>query len=113
MIAPGIKHTYNFDIVNKSDDTIKYYISFIEKNPKKVNMKYKLKNENKYLFNSENQWIYINKEKTDSHIIPPKGTDHYTLYWYWEDTDRDTEIGKDKNATYSVNIRINSELVEE
>lgn len=113
VIAPGIKHRYNFNIQNTSNKKIMYFIRFKEENDKNVNLKYRLKKDDKYVLGNTNEWIYINGVTTPNNILEGKENDNFTLDWYWEDSDRDTQVGEDKNVKYKIDIEIYSEVIKE
>ncbi len=113
IIAPGMRGRYNFEIENSSNKKIIYFIKFKEENDKEINLKYRLKKNSNYVLGNDNEWIYINNQTTENNSLVGKAKEGYTLEWYWEDSDRDTQIGQDKNVNYKINIEINSAVVEE
>ena len=113
IIAPGIRGRYNFEIENSSNKKIIYFIRFKEENDKEINLKYRLKKNSKYVLGNDNEWIYIDNKTTENYSLVGKAKEGYTLEWYWEDSDRDTQIGQDENVNYKINIEINSAIVEE
>lgn len=113
IIAPGIKHRYNFDIQNASNKKIIYFIKFKEENNKQINLKYRLKKNNEYVLGDNDKWIYINNQTTNNYILDGRSKEGYSLEWYWEDSDRDTAVGQDKNVSYKIDIEISSAVVEE
>lgn len=113
VIAPGIKHRYNFDVQNASNKKIIYFIKFKEENSNQINLKYRLKKNNEYVLGDNDEWIYINNQTTNNYVLDGKSKEGYSLEWYWEDSDRDTAVGQDKNVSYKIDIEICSAVVEE
>lgn len=113
IIAPGVSGKYNFEVESTSNKSIIYFIKFIEDNPKRINIKYKLKKDNEYIIGNENEWSYINNESTNNFILQSKDTQKYTLYWYWEHSKNDTDIGMSSDSKYGLQIKISSSVVEE
>ena len=74
---------------------------------------YRLKKNNEYIFGNDDEWIYIDNKTTNNYILTGKSKENYELEWFWKDSDRDTAIGQDKDASYRINIEVNSVVVEE
>ena len=105
-IAPGVSDSYLFKIVNGRDNKIKFDISFQEENTDNINMKYRLKQNNKYIIGSDNKWYTTNDLIIKDQVIEANKTSEYTLEWKWIDSENDTEIGKKDTVTYSLAISV-------
>ena len=108
IIAPESKNTYRFDINNKTDYKMKYQIEFIETNPYNINMKYKLKKNGTYLIDQYSSASELNLANIEIEI---NNSDTYDLEWHWISSSNDTEIGKNKNSSYSLKIDVKAESV--
>lgn len=113
IIAPGIKHRYNLKIENMSNKKIIYFIKFKEENDKQINLKYRLKKNNEYILGNNDEWVYIDNVTTNNFVLDKNSIEDYVLDWYWEDSDTDTVVGKDKSANYKINIEICSGVIRE
>jgi len=113
IIAPGVSGKYNFTVENTSDSKFEYDLVFLEENPYKINMVYKLKVNGKYVVGNETEWVSYEKMNRAKVMLNATNTDLYTIEWKWEDAPNDTEIGQTEGANYKMNIRINATQVVE
>lgn len=111
-IAPGIAGEYLFKINNATNRKISYDISMYEDNIYGINMKYKLRLGDKYLVGSEDSWGNASDLKLENIKEKASSVDNYTLEWYWESSENDTEIGKNFDANYRLEINITTNLYE-
>ena len=110
IIAPMSKSEYKFKIENTLDDTIQYNIRFIENNSLNVNIKYRLKLDNYYIIGNEDVWEDVENLKLEDIILTKNSSNIYTLEWFWEEANNDTEIGKKVYVDYKLKIDIDSEV---
>ena len=107
-IAPESSDTYRFEVKNNTSYKIKYNITFTETNPYNINMKYKLRKNNTYLFDD---YVSVSELNASNIIIDSSKSDTYYLEWKWVSSDNDTEVGKAGNATYTLKINIDAESI--
>ena len=112
-IAPGFFGEYEFIVENNWNKPVKYTLKFEEENKDKINLVYKLKNGENYILGNEAQAVYLSGVKLDAVTIPAKSRTVYKLFWKWEDTDYDTELGLEATAKYKISIGLDAEVVEE
>ena len=113
-IAPGVSNTYNFVVHNSSDMNLNYYLEMYEDTEYKVNLKYRLKNNNIYVIGNDNKWVSANELKTNFKLINSSNSDPFTLEWKWFDDDKnDTIAGKNMITRYKLNIRFYFKAVDE
>lgn len=107
IIAPHSKGTYKFYIKNKSNQDMRYNISFEDEMKKIVNMKYTLKIDNIFIKGSEDSYTSIEQLGITDITVPKDSVNIFTLEWYWEDDDKlDTEIGTSDDRYYTINLKI-------
>ena len=102
-IAPESTGTYQFIIKNSTSYKIKYSIEFNETNNYKINMKYRLKKNNKYVISD---WVTYSKLKQEKIKLDAKSSDTYYLEWKWFESSNDNSIGEDINSKYGLSINI-------
>lgn len=109
-IAPECSNIYKFVVKNSTKYNLKYTINFIENNPYKVNMKYKLKKNDAYLIDN-----YVSADKLDisDFILNSNNDDIFYLEWKWFSSSNDTEIGMTDDAFYGLKIEIKAESINE
>lgn len=109
IIAPHSKGTYKFYIKNKSNQDMRYNISFEDEMKKIVNMKYTLKIDNIFIKGSEDSYTSIEQLGITDITVPKDSVNIFTLEWYWEDDDKlDTEIGTSDDRYYTINLKIDA-----
>ena len=113
-IAPGVFNTYHFVVHNSSNVNVKYYIEMYEESEYKVNLKYRLKRNNKYILGNENNWVTADELKTSFEYISMSSSDSYSLDWKWFDdkNEIDTIAGENMTSLYKLNIRVHFEALE-
>ncbi|MBR3696833.1 MAG: hypothetical protein IKM97_00945 [Clostridia bacterium] len=111
IIWPGQSGEYEFYIQNTNDVPIYYKISISEKNTDKINMKYRLKQNNVYVIGNEDTYEPIEKMYLEDIKILEKAKSQYTLEWKWEETDKDVEIGKSGLSLYRIYIEVYSKSI--
>lgn len=109
IIAPHSKGIYKFYIKNKSNQDMRYNISFEDEMKKIVNMKYTLKIDNIFIKGSKDSYISIEQLGITDITVPKDSVNIFTLEWYWEDDDKlDTEIGTSDDRYYTINLKIDA-----
>ena len=84
-----------------------------EQSEYKVNLKYRLRRNNKYVVGDNNTWVSADKVITDYSNISSGGTDSYILDWKWFDDDvNDTIAGEKMTSEYKLNIRTHFEVAK-
>lgn len=112
-IAPGISGSYLFNIHNISNIDIKYSIMMDKVSEYDINLKYRLKKNNKYIIGDDNSWVDIKLLNTNNYILKKDKTDKYVLEWIWLDDDKmDTIIGINMVSKYLLNINFYMEEVD-
>ena len=113
-IAPGSGNTYEFIVHNNMNENVKYNLKMYEKTQYEINMKYRLKRNDKYIIGNGKEWVTAEELQTEYYKIKGKGLDNYSLEWKWFDNDeQDTFIGKNMTEEYKLNVRFYFELVGE
>lgn len=107
VIAPGSYNSYTYVIRNNNEFPVIIDITFVEDNPKNINMQYKLSNKGKYLIGNNTNYVSLDDNKKITGIyLPAKSQLSYILDWKWIDSDNDTEIGFDITSNYKLSINI-------
>jgi len=106
IIYPGESGKYQFIIENTNSTPVFYNIRLSEDNKDKINIKYKLKQNNVYIIGDENTYETIDKIKLDRINIMEKTKCLYTIEWKWEENDNDGKLMKEGLATYRIYIDI-------
>ena len=114
MIAPGVGNVYHFVVHNSTKLNLKYYIETEEESEYKINLKYRLKRNNKYILGDENNWITASELKTEFMDIAKGASDSYALEWKWFDDDSvDIIAGKNMDSLYKLGASFYFEQVED
>ncbi len=115
IIAPKSSGTYKFYVKNAIGENISYDINLLDDMSNFVNMKYRLKLNNVYVFGNEQTYVSIDELDLKDIILTKDSTSLYTLEWYWEDDDaKDTYIGSLKNDEYyTLGLKIQAEKLFE
>ncbi len=112
-IAPGSENTYEF-VVRNNRYNIKYNLVFTESNEFNVNMKYKLKLNDKYIAGDEDHYVSYQELNRDIDCyLTENSYDVYKLEWKWVENENDTKVGERINAYYQLNLKIGATLVSE
>ena len=109
VVAPESENTYQFVVKNDTKYNLKYSISFEEINPYNINMKYKLKKNNKYIID---HYVSYNELKLLGQKLSINKNDTYYLEWKWVSTDHDNYAGEN-SAKYNLNINIKAESIDD
>ena len=110
VIAPESSNIYQFVIKNGTSYKLKYKINFFEKNKYGINMKYKLKKNNQYIID---HYVSYDELNTSSYLLNPNSNDTYYLEWKWISSDNDTNVGKNLDSKYELNIDVRAESVND
>ena len=108
VIAPLSSNSYVFYINNKTKYSINYKLTFNEINEHMINMKYRLKKNDKYLVGSSSNWVSYDMLNIQITNLNSKEKDKYILDWKWFDGNNDSEIGA-VDSRYTLNVLINAE----
>lgn len=103
IIAPGSSNSYKFKIKNNGHCSLVYQLNFVEDNKHKINMKYRLNKNGKYL--NEN-WVSYERLVTTEFSLDYRETDNYILEWKWFESDNDTSIGAAMDSSYRLDVEI-------
>ena len=106
LIAPHSTNTYEFVVRNHLGFSINYDLNFTECNDNKINMKYRLTHEGKYLAGSETEWVTFEQLNQSQKFLKNDSDDVYFLEWKWFDSENDTKIGEMDYADYKLNIKV-------
>lgn len=105
-IAPGISSIYYFQVHNNSNINIKYTLAFNDISNDLINLKYRLKRNNKYILGKK--WLNADEIKVSFINLKKGKTDSYSLEWKWFDNDEvDNYIGENILSKYLLNINFN------
>jgi len=110
-IAPGVSNTYNFVAHNSTNIDLNYNIKFVEKSEYHINLKYRLRRNNKYIVGDANTWVTASELDTALFNIKSGKSDVYSLDWLWPYEggvdDEDTLAGEKMMSEYKLNIKVN------
>ena len=109
-IAPESENKYHFVIGNSTNYKVKYSIKFIENNDYNINMKYKLKKNDKYVISN---YSNVNALTITDYVLNPGENADYYLDWKWVSSSNDTSIGKNPDAKYGLKIEVEAESTNE
>lgn len=99
VIAPGSTGIYHFNVQNNTKDLLEYNLSFKEDNKYNINIKYRIKLNDKPI---TNDWSYLKDIKLKKNKLESYKYDLYELEWKWFDSDNDSNIEED--SFYKLNI---------
>jgi len=109
MIAPGVSNTYNFIVHNSSNVGLKYNILMYDISEYNVNLKFRLRRNNKYVIGSDSKWVSVSDLKKEDLYIVEGSSDSFSLDWKWPYNDgkdnEDTIAGENMTSNYKLNIR--------
>lgn len=108
VIAPGTENSYQFIIRNNNEYAILYDLDINETNIHDINMRFRLKQNEKYIIGKENKWVTAEELKQNGVILANDSYNVYTLDWKWFESENDTEIGKNIEAEYKLDISFDS-----
>lgn len=107
VLAPGSSNSYEFVIKNKVNRKVKYKLEFLEDSEYKINMRYRLKRNGKYIVGNEDEWVNTDDINLMEIEVDYGKEDDYTLDWKWFDGENDNLIGKLQND-YSLRITLSA-----
>lgn len=110
-IAPGVQDTYTYTVECYGKGKMKYNTHFVEENPYKINMVFRLKRNGVYVAGNDNTWVKASQLSQMNMYIDAGTIDVFDLDWKWEDAPNDTEIGKTEGAGYTISISSEAESV--
>ncbi len=114
IIAPGVGNTYNFVVHNSTNLNLKYYIKMQEESEYKINLKYRLRRNNKYIIGNSETWVSADELKTEFINIAKGNSDSYSLDWKWfDDNEADTIAGKNMDSLYKLDASFYFEQVND
>lgn len=105
-IAPGTENIYNFYIKNTNNFDIIYNLYITEENNYNINMKYRLKYKGEYIVGNENGYVSAQELSQTNIELARNKLDEYALEWKWIESDNDTEVGRNLEANYKLNLKI-------
>ncbi len=105
-IAPLSENSYQFVIRNNNNFNITYSIKAIETNDFNIKMRYRLRQSDKFLIGSADEWVTADEIEQFNRTLPSKEYDVYILDWKWFEGENDTEVGMDIDAYYKLNMEI-------
>lgn len=108
-IAPESSNIYQFIVRNNTIYNLNYDLSFIEENDMNIDMKYRLKKNDKYVVGSEEEWVKYTELNLNKISSKSKTSDTYYLEWKWFSGENDTAIGEAGDVEYALNINIKAE----
>lgn len=107
-MAPGYQNAYTFMVRNNNEFNVKYSINFIEDNTSKINMVYRLKDEDgNYIKGNKNTWVNYSELKLNDIYLDHNEKDVYILEWLWKESNSDLEAGLNPVGNYQLSIEIN------
>ena len=106
IIAPESSNVYQFVVKNTTKYNLKYTIDFVEDNKFNINMKYKLKKNDTYIFD---EYVSASELKMTEYSLNSGANDTYYLEWKWISSSNDTSIGSNPSSNYRLSILINAE----
>lgn len=111
IIYPGIENTYYFEFTNEKDFDVECSIEFEEVNIENIPIKYKLKENGKYIKGDKNTYVDYFELDTKNIIVKQNSQNIYELEWKWiEDTPNDNKYGDINNTiTYKLRVTVESE----
>ena len=105
-IAPTSENSYQFVIRNNNDFNIKYNLEVNEVNKYRINMKYRLKLNGKYVVGDDYNWVTYDKLNQYNLVLDNYNYDVFTLDWKWFESSNDNQVGTDVNSHYGLNLSI-------
>lgn len=108
IIYPGIKSTYYFNLTNKQDFDLRCDIEFSEVNKGNIPIKYKLKENGKYIKGSQDKYVNCTELSTKDISLSANSQNIYELEWEWVNDTTSTNSYGDKEITYGIGITINA-----
>lgn len=105
-IYPSIKDTYNFEVKNTMASNIVCEVSFDEQNIEELPIKYRLKENGKYIKGNENTYVSYNELKFERQMKAEE-QNKYELEWEWLEGENDNKYGDvNKTITYQLQLTV-------
>lgn len=101
-------NAYVFKIKNNTNYKVNYSINFIENT--NMNIKYRLKRENKYILGNENNWVSYKELDIYNQKLDNSSIDTYYLEWKYENN-FDIDV-KTLDNNYQLKIEINAQEIK-
>lgn len=108
VIAPGSENSYQFLIRNNNEFAIIYDLEINETNKYNINMKFRLKQNEKYILGNSDKWVTAEELRQSEVILANDSYNVYTLDWKWFESENDTDIGENIESEYKLDISFNS-----
>lgn len=103
VIAPGDTNSYHFVIKNNGGCHLKYQLMFEEENLYHINMKYRLKKNDRYI---QSSWVSYDELTNKEYSLEKGKQDDYILEWKWVESDNDTKVGSTVGSYYRLKLEI-------
>lgn len=119
IIAPGSSNTYQFIIRNNNPFDMEVNFNTAEVNKNNVKLKFRLRENNKYIIGDSSNWVTIKDLKYSNIKINSMKYKTYSLDWKWEYSESknqdkiDTFIGFDAVDKYKLLINIKAKMLED
>lgn len=117
IIAPGSSGEYAFTVQNSARFPLQYTLQITDENEAGVPMEYRLKQDEKYLTGSENEWTDVSNLSAVAGDLSHESETVYTLEWRWpgDNDEVDTSAGTavQDGAKYLLNFGITAEQIGE
>ncbi len=104
IIAPGSTGKYYFNVGNDTDNPLKYKLLFKENNKYSIDIKYKLKMNNKDIIEN---WTSVKDLVFKEYRLDNAKYDVYELEWKWFDSYNDLKVSDDSSYNLYINIQSN------
>lgn len=112
-IAPQSTGIYKFYLKNENAFPIYYNIKLTEENTYSINMKFRLKQGDKYLIGNENEWISISDLTTNDILLSSQTYDAFELEWCWFESSNDTYVGTQVESYYKLFMEVYARQYQE
>lgn len=107
IIYPGIENTYKFEFTNEKDFDVECSIKFTETNTENIPIKYKLKENGKYIKGNKSTYVNYDELDTENIIVNANSQNTYELEWKWEESSNDNKYGDtSKTIKYILEITV-------
>lgn len=108
-IAPLSTGTYNFYLKNENTFPIYYNIKFTEENTYNIDMKFRLKQGDRYLVGNEEKWVSIEELNISDIVLASQTYDSFELEWCWFESSNDTYVGTQIESYYKMFMEVYAE----
>ncbi len=108
IIYPGISNTYKFEISNTLDLNVVCEVLFEEENIENLPIKFRLKENGKYIKGDENTFVPCNQLKFNK-VVGSQEENKYELEWKWQEGENDNYYGDlNKDIKYEIKLTVNA-----